>query len=73
MNRTTTYVAVFYVILVIFARVDHQLERLATIRTINCRAIRAKSHTLTLLFLIEHDSVLRFATIHIFVLMESKT
>ena len=70
-NRTTTHVTVFYVMLIIFASIDHQLERLATIRTINSRAIRAKSHSLTLLFLVEHDSVLGFSPIQIIVLTES--
>ena len=72
-NRTTTHVTVFCVMLVIFSSIDDQLERLATIRTINCRAIRAKSHSLTLLFSVEHDSVLGFSPIHLFVLTESTT
>lgn len=46
--------------LLLLASIDYQFKVFATIRAIDCRAVRTKSHCLTLLFLVEHDSVLGF-------------
>ena len=52
--------------LLLLASIDYQFEVFATIRAIDFRAFRTKSHRLTLLFLLEHDSVLGFSPIHTF-------
>ena len=66
MNGLTTNIAIFYVMLLLLASIDYQFKVFATIRAIDCRAVRTKSHYLTLLFLVEHDSVLGFSSIHTF-------
>ena len=66
MNRLATNIAVFYVMLLLLASIDYQFKVFATIWAIDCCAVRTKSHCLTLLFLVEHDSVLGFSPIHTF-------